>query len=357
MKYGINLTWNDLKQDEGALALVREYLPAMEIRAALQNRQQDIHDHIPTAHHADLFRIGEDKEQDQERSKGHADIRPGYDALFAAMLADVFCAECCKEQRRNHADDAQNGRNAHVANHDAAEQGVDNSLTADLLCNFIGCSCSNITLQRLISFQNIEHSLQIQRLVLGSAFKGFRFIVSGDANSRQQIADGTNNQDDTDGGGKKSLIVSATADGQKHNIQNDGKNSGNKVIECDRPHTNGRTLLGVIRQNRVDGLHSHVVDGVADHIQQIQDGKDRKAEPIAGHAIKHEPKGESLNEVADPQQNTDFAEARINAVIDESDHRVGDGINDPRAGQNDADNGSCDAVTNAGGITRMPMSE
>lgn len=42
MKYGINLTWNDLKQDEGALALVREYLPAMEIRAALQNRQQDI---------------------------------------------------------------------------------------------------------------------------------------------------------------------------------------------------------------------------------------------------------------------------------------------------------------------------
>lgn len=42
MKYGINLTWNDLKQDEGALALMREYLPAMEIRAALQNRQQDI---------------------------------------------------------------------------------------------------------------------------------------------------------------------------------------------------------------------------------------------------------------------------------------------------------------------------
>lgn len=33
MKYGINLTWNDLKQDEGALALVREYLPAMEMIA------------------------------------------------------------------------------------------------------------------------------------------------------------------------------------------------------------------------------------------------------------------------------------------------------------------------------------
>lgn len=33
MKYGINLTWNDLKTDEGALALVREYLPAMEMIA------------------------------------------------------------------------------------------------------------------------------------------------------------------------------------------------------------------------------------------------------------------------------------------------------------------------------------
>lgn len=33
MKYGINLTWNDLQTDAGALALVRQYLPAMEMLA------------------------------------------------------------------------------------------------------------------------------------------------------------------------------------------------------------------------------------------------------------------------------------------------------------------------------------
>lgn len=33
MKYGINMTWNDLQKDEGALALVRQYLPAMEMLA------------------------------------------------------------------------------------------------------------------------------------------------------------------------------------------------------------------------------------------------------------------------------------------------------------------------------------
>ena len=33
MKYGINLTWNDLQKDPGALALVRQYLPAMEMLA------------------------------------------------------------------------------------------------------------------------------------------------------------------------------------------------------------------------------------------------------------------------------------------------------------------------------------
>ncbi len=33
MKYGINLTWNDLQTDGGALALVRQYLPAMEMLA------------------------------------------------------------------------------------------------------------------------------------------------------------------------------------------------------------------------------------------------------------------------------------------------------------------------------------
>ena len=34
MKYGINLTWNDLQKDAGALALVRQYLPAMEALAS-----------------------------------------------------------------------------------------------------------------------------------------------------------------------------------------------------------------------------------------------------------------------------------------------------------------------------------
>lgn len=33
MKYGINMTRNDLQKDEGALALVRQYLPAMEMLA------------------------------------------------------------------------------------------------------------------------------------------------------------------------------------------------------------------------------------------------------------------------------------------------------------------------------------
>lgn len=33
MKYGINLTWNNLQNDAGALALVRQYLPAMEMLA------------------------------------------------------------------------------------------------------------------------------------------------------------------------------------------------------------------------------------------------------------------------------------------------------------------------------------
>ncbi len=33
MKYGINLTWNDLQTDGGVLALVWQYLPAMEMLA------------------------------------------------------------------------------------------------------------------------------------------------------------------------------------------------------------------------------------------------------------------------------------------------------------------------------------
>ena len=156
----------------------------------MQQGQQHVNDHVPTAHHANLTGIREDEEQDQHSGDGHADAGPSHDALLAALFAHLLCAEGGKEDGRHHADHAKGGGKTHVADQDTIQHGVDDGLAAYLLCQLVGSVGGDVALQGLVVLEHFKDIRDLQRLVLFvGALKAFGLIVGRDTGADDQGAD------------------------------------------------------------------------------------------------------------------------------------------------------------------------
>ena len=174
---------------------------------------------------------------------------------------------------------------------------------ADLLGQLIRSIGGNVALQGPVVLQNLNNIRHLQRLRLFGADKVLRLVERGNAEADQQGADGGNDQGDIAGGGQKCLVVGAAALGQQHNIQNHGHSHGNHVVEYRGPDADGGTLARIIRHDGGNGLRSHVGDGVADDVNNVQQGKHRQPQPFGREAGEHSVKGERLNQIARNQQN------------------------------------------------------
>ena len=268
------------------------------------------------------------------------------------MLADILGTERCKEDGRDHADNSQNRGKTHIANQNTIEKRADDGLTADLLGQLIRSIGGNVALQGPVVLENLHNIRHLQRLRLFGADKVLRLVERGNTEADQQGADGGNDQGDIAGGGQKCLVVGAAALGQQHNIQNHGHSHGNHVVEYRGPDADGRALARIIRHDGGNGLRSHVGDGVADDVNNVQQGKHRQAQPFGREAGEHSVKGERLDQEAGNHQDAQLAELGVDAVIDKGKQGIGDAVQNTGAGQNNANGSGRDAVADAGGITR-----
>ena len=200
--------------------------------------------------------------------------------------------------------------------------------------------------------QNLHNIRHLQRFGLFGSDKVLGLIESGNAEADQQGADGGNDQGDIAGGSQKCLVVGAAALGQQHNIQNHGHNHGNHVVEYRGPDADGRALARIIRHDGGNGLRSHVGDGVADDVNNVQQGKHRQAQPLGRKTGEHSVEGKRFNQVPGNQQDAQLAEFGVDAVIDKGKQGIGDAVQNTGAGQDNTDGSSRDAVADAGGIAR-----
>ena len=77
------------------------------------------------------------------------------------MLACVLRTENRKDNGRQHCDHRQNGGKPHIANHNAIEHRRDDALAGSGLSNLVGGCGGNVSLQRLIVYQDIRHVLEL----------------------------------------------------------------------------------------------------------------------------------------------------------------------------------------------------
>ena len=239
--------------------------------------------------------VAKDKEQNQRGSNRHADIGPSDDAVFAAVLADILGTERRKEDGGNHADDGQNGGQTHIADQNTVEQRVDDGLAGHLLCQLVRSVGGNVALQGFVVLENLDNVGHFQRFGLFGADKGFRLIVGRNAQTDQSGADTRGKQRHITGSGQEGLVVGAAAFGQQHNIENHRHCHRHQIVEGGCPYADGRALARIIRHDGGDGLRSHVGDGVADDVDNVQQGKHRQAQTLGREAGEHSVEGECLN--------------------------------------------------------------
>ena len=247
--------------------------------------------------------VAKDKEQNQHGGDGHTDIGPSDDALFAAVLADILGTERRKEDGGNHADDGQNGGQTHIADQNTVEQRVDDGLAGHLLCQLVRSVGGNVALQGSVVLENLDNVGHFQRFGLFGADKGFRLIVGRNAQTDQNGADTRGKQRHIAGSSQESLVVGAAAFGQQHNVENHRHCHRHQIVEGGCPYADGRALARIIRHDGGDGLRSHVGDGVADDVDNVQQGEYRQPQPLGREAGEHSVQGERLNQIARNQQN------------------------------------------------------
>ena len=200
--------------------------------------------------------------------------------------------------------------------------------------------------------ENLDNVGHFQRFGLFGADKGFRLIVGRNAQTDQSGADTRGKQRHIAGSGQEGLVVGAAAFGQQHNIENHRHCHRHQIVEGGCPYADGRALARIIRHDGGNGLRSHVGDGVADDVDNVQQGKHRQAQTLGREAGEHSVEGERLNQIARNQQNAQLAELGVDAVIDKGKQGIGDAVQNTGAGQNNANGSGRDTVADAGGITR-----
>ncbi len=145
---------------------------------------------------------------------------------------------------------------------------------------------------------------------------------------------------------EKSLIVGPIP-GEDDDIQDNTQSRRYKIIEGCIPDAKDRPLFRIVGEKRPDGLRSHVADGVADHIDDVQSTKGCNTVPLAGKKCEHPPQRQRFNGISKDQKKPDLSKPCVHPVIEESKKRIRDGVQDSRAHQDDADDGCCDSVSDA----------
>ena len=201
--------------------------------------------------------------------------------------------------------------------------------------------------------EHLKNIRRLQRLMLFvGALKVFGLVVSGDASADDQGADTGDDQDDGADRAEEVLIKGAAALGQDDGVNQHTHAHGHGVVQCRGPDTDGGTLPGIVGHDSGQGLGGHVGDGVADDVDNVQQGKHRQAQTLGREAGEHSVEGECLNQEAGNHQDAQLAELGVDAVIDKGKQGIGDAVQNTGTGQNNANGSGRDAVADAGGITR-----
>ena len=289
------------------------------------------------------------KERDHDDIGNNAVACPGHNGFLVAVLAGILCTIGCKENGRQHADHAQRGGQAHIADENAVEHGADNGCRGSLLGDFIGSGGENIALQGLIALEHVHHVAHLEAFI-ADALEVFRLVIFCDADADQHHTD-KGNGNAQPGGDIQEFLVEASAHrrhqfGIHHNVQG----HRGQIVENRLPDTHGGTLFGIIGHQGRQRLGRHVDDRVADDVDQIEQKEHRNAVTLAGEEVEHAQQSKALDHPADEHQRTDFAPAGIEAVIHKGQQRVCDGIKDTGEGQKTTDHDGSNAVTDGSGV-------
>jgi len=235
-------------------------------------------------------------------SKESNDAEVGIDAVFrpvdngflVAVLATVTGAEDGKEDGGQHAADGEIGGDGHVANQDAGEHGAHNGGGAGLLGDLVRGGGDDVGLQGLVLAQHRPHILPVQAFLrLVGALEVFRLVIGGNTDAAEDHANEGNEHGKDGRGGQIGLaVVDGVAArfghgdravlGQKLGVEDDGEGHGNQVVEYGVPHADRGTLLGIVGDQRADGLGRHVDDGITDDVEHIGGEEHAHAEAFAG---------------------------------------------------------------------------
>ena len=256
-----------------------------------------------------------------------------------------------EEDGRDHADHSEHGGQAHIADEDAEQQGVDHSLAAHLLGQLVRGVGGDVALQGLVVGQNIHHVPHLQRLGdPAGAGEVSRLVEFAHADAHQHGAHRAHAQAHPAGGGQKCLIIGAAKHGQQHHVQHYHHDHGDKIIERGAPHAHGGPLLGIVGHDGGDGLGGHVGDGVADDINHVEDREHRPAKALAGHEVEHTQQRDSLDGKAGHHQHPQLAKAGVHPVVHKGQKGIGDAVQNAGAGQDDTQRRRRDTIADAGAV-------
>ena len=293
---------------------------------------------------------GDDEESDENQIGQDAVPGPGDNALLMTMLAGVARTVGGKKNGGQHTDHAQGGGQAHVANQDAVEHGADDRRGGSLLGDLIGRGGSDIALKGLVMLQHIQHIPHLQAFVL-DALKIFGFIILRYADARQYHTDKGNANAHPGDHVQKFLVKAAAHSGHQFGVHDDVQHHGGQIVQHRLPHTHSGTLLGVVGDQRRQGLGGHVDDGIANDVHHVEQQEYRHAVSFAGEEVEHAQQADGLDSPAQQHQGTDFSPAGIHPVVQKGQQRVGHSVENAGERQQAAYHQGSYAITDAGGIT------
>ena len=250
-----------------------------------QHKQDHGHAHVGDGLGA--HGVAHDHEEGDDHQVGKdAVARPRHDGFLVAVLAGVARAVGRKQDGRQHADHAEGGGQAHVADQDAVEHGADDGGRGSLLGDLVGGGGENIALQGLVVPQHVHHVPHLQPLVLDT-LEVFGLVIRRYADAHQHHADEGDGHAQPGGDIQKFLVEAAAQSRHQLGVDHDVQRHGGQVVQHRLPYAHGGPLLGIVGHQRRQGLDRHVHDGVADDVQKIEPQEGRDAVPLAGEEVEH----------------------------------------------------------------------
>ena len=197
--------------------------------------------------------------------------------------------------------------------------------------------------------QHIQHIPHLQAFVL-DALKVFGFIILRYADARQYHTDKGNANAHPGDHVQKFLVKAAAHSRHQFGVHDDVQRHGGQIVQHRLPHTHSGTLLGVVGDQRRQGLGGHVDDGIANDVHHVEQQEYRHAVSFAGEEVEHAQQADGLDSPAQQHQGTNLSPTGIHSVVQEGQQRVGNCVENAGERQQTAHHQCGNAITDAGRI-------